>query len=363
MSKQEERSIVGRLRSSGDYEGYVALDVEGAFYNLTPDSLDPLVYSAGVEPSDWLPVRRLLEAFESHPEAHAGIPVGPEVSGLLGTIAMAPIWRRLGRAGFSSLWWVDDGTVPVEFEHRTDDVLGLSADQLRVSGRCLQVQKTGFRAWDKVHRFGSSGAAWESDDDAADARSHLMLSICLEVPDGVTRSLARLKRESDDELLAAVLGSAWLLHTFPKNVVDWLLTLPESEQVQSWSLEQLSRPVTSETECVHVQMARLVKQRRLSASESRRLLDLAGEHYESHAVPNHVAAAVAAASPGSGLVRKLTKRRAVDLVAECADIDTCRALISVLWKAQPSRSERSLLEDLAVSMAEVRPAVDVALAA
>ncbi|MEX0991990.1 MAG: RNA-directed DNA polymerase [Actinomycetota bacterium] len=117
------------------------VDVRDCFPSITPVTVERCLVDLGCHPTEVLPVRRFLE--ELGDLGVRGVPVGPQVSGILANAVLQQVDRSLEREHVPFARWVDDVFVAAADERSATDIVERIAETLSAIGLRLNRDKTG----------------------------------------------------------------------------------------------------------------------------------------------------------------------------------------------------------------------------
>lgn len=158
------RAVLREARQDGP-EGEAHLDVKDHYGSVQAETLRHCLHSADAPPGAISDLLEALDQLQSVPGMPRGLPVGPEASAPLGTMALLPLDRVLTSSGFEFYRWADDVVVPMD-ECEFSRLVDVAARQLEFGGQVLNMDKCAFVELDgeQVAESLGGGGAMQSND-------------------------------------------------------------------------------------------------------------------------------------------------------------------------------------------------------
>ena len=343
------RAAMREARQDGP-EGEAHLDVKDHYGSVKGEALRHCLYSADAPPGAINDLQEALDQLQSIPGMTRGLPVGPEASAPLGTVALLSLDRVLTSSGFEFYRWAGDVVVPMD-ECEFSRLMDVAAQQLAFGGQQLNMEKCAFVELDD-DGFAASlggGGAMQSDDPL----EALRLAASTGNPQGIPYALAGLKRIADDAGVVVLQEHRWVVERFPKQVTAYLKVVCSD---WDWVIEQLTCETTESNASAQLHLVRAVGRRALSADTTAALFDHAAglRRVEFAPVADQYFAVAGQSSEKLGVRR----RRALELAEEMSELDAKRALLAAFRGGEADRVGTSGLNHLRRNQPELAMTVE-----
>jgi hypothetical protein len=276
-----------------------------------------------------------------------GLPIGPEASALLGTVALAPLDRMLDREGVVFLRWVDDVFLFVSGEERYEEVKALAATQLALGDQALNLAKSKYERFDvgpvvgldDLYGFWETSGGWSSNPGTELSK----LAEAREI-NGVSRLLGQLRYEGDPGGIAPIVSDAWLVATFPTQAGAYIRRV--RDEIPDWEpvISMIFHDTTDNNVAGQLRLTRLLEHPQIGAQLGAEMFARGKSLDRSRFAPlaNEL---LAAAGRGQ---EKLTnrQRRGADHALEFADLNAKRALLDACRRDRPVKAVHATLKHL-----------------
>lgn len=323
------------------------------------EHLCPLVLSLGAAPAAVDRLMSDLTGLHSVPGMDVGLPIGPEASAPLGTVALLPLDRRLAGLGFIANRWMDDVIVPVPEAGSSPTVLEAAGHQLTWSGQALNLDKSRFVPLDdesdKMVSLGGGGTMI-----AADPSDALAASALLKDPRGVPMALGLLRSREDAGGVATLKANRWIVDRFPKQVGKYLAAVARQVGSWDWILDIVFEATTPSTAAAQLHLTRVLPRSVLSSGVGDEMFGAAQALDRVDYSP--LADQLFAAHGRSQVPDHLRRRRAAELAEELGELNAQRGLLSAFARGGVDRTGRAALRHLEANQHELAMTVDWALA-
>jgi hypothetical protein len=341
------RASIQTERESERWHGMGKLDVRSHYPTISLDTLRLVLCSAGCSPNaveDLLATLRVLQLRSRS----TGLPIGPEASAPLGTIALAPLDRMLRSQGVVFLRWVDDVLMFVDAQEVYETLKELADTHLHVVDQELNLPKCTYETFGSDDLAGFENAygglqigtgIWFDDPAAALADLGEARRV-----DGATRALGQLRSREDPAGVDVLLAHPWLIFKLPTPTGAYLRRV--RKDIQNWDAiaSLVMEDVEDETAAGQLRLVRLLERKQIGASLGREFFDRGRALDRTRFAP--VANEFLAAAGRSQESSTTRQRRAADTAVEFADLNAKRALLGACLREMPDRSLRSTLEHL-----------------
>jgi hypothetical protein len=357
--QKRRRELLGQIRESGDFEVEVHLDVKDHFNTIDRQALARTLRTIVCDPWALDPLLTELELLAGLPLMSRGIPTGPELSAVLGTVALTPIDRRLEHLTVLHDRWVDDVTAFASSETEGWRIIGSAAEQAQLLGQGLNSDKCG------VVPLGSSADApsmggddfdWNSDDLAA------ALNAAVEARDlaAVRVALGGLRHNRDARGVKILAGSMEVVRLLPKQSAQYFSAV--SDQIGDWefALAELHEPTTVDNAAAQLRLLRLLPTRAVTGDVVQVLFNQ-GTSLDRHRF-GPVADQFLASSSRAVTSRKSLERDILELAEQSSELNCRRALVGGFRHGGVGRRARQALDHLRHLDADLGPTVNWVLA-
>ena len=358
-ARREYQHALQALRAD-DYEGEAHFDVEDHYGTVSTDLVRTVLNSDAAPAGAVDEVTGALDMLQDLPGSPQGLPVGPEGSSLLGTVALVPTDRALLRHHHTFLRWTDDYVVFLPSEDAFDAVVGLADEQLGRNGQKLNQTKV---EWVEL---GNDGEVLASAFDgggrlATDPLRALELNAELREPRGLTSALGLLRSRTDPRAIAVLEANPWMYHTFPKQVARYLLAVGSHVNEWDWVLGAILAETHAGNAAAQLHLASVLPRSVISRDVGASIFDMANNLRRSKFSPlaNQLFAVA-----GRGRERSsVRRRRALEMADEMAELNAKRGLLTAFQDGGIDRRCRAGLLHLMRTDPDIEMTVDFVLSA
>lgn len=357
--QRHRRELLGALRTSGSFGTEAQLDVADHFNTISRPILARTLRTIARDPWCLEPLLHELDLLASLPGMSSGLPTGPEISAVLGTVALIPVDRRLGHSGVVYDRWVDDLTAFAEGETEGAAIIEMSADQLRLIGQALNPTKS------RVVPLGAGGEppSMSGDlTDAADGDPADALRVAIETGDyaRVRYALGGLRAARDVRGVPILASEMAVLRLLPKQCAQYLQAV--ASQIDDWDflLEELDAATTIENAAAQLHLLRLLPSR-VVGGETVRVFFERGVALDRHRLAP-VADHFLVTSSKAVRDRKPLEREMLEYAEQSSELNCRRALAGGFRQGGVGRRTRIGLEHLRRLDPDLSPTVDWVLA-
>lgn len=324
-----KRAFVADNLACDDFEGYGTTDVRAHYATISLDVIERQLHSASCTQPSVARVMHFLKELHAIPGTSSGLPIGPEASAPLGTLALRAFDQRLLGAGATFTRYVDDLTIFTPTEADFWAHIAVLDDQASVLGQALNPAKTVFNpaeseAPEAGESSGGGGGRRYSDDPARDLGEAAELGD----EDQVPFLLAQLGRSGDASGVRLLEETRWIVRQLPRQSAKYLRSLRSSIDNWEWIREEVITGRTQEQAATALHFAPLLERSQLPPS------------YGAEAFNAALALDVQRFSPLRAMLfalvgrsqekPKLRTKRALDLADELGDLNERRALLGSL---------------------------------
>ena len=346
-------------QSEGTYEGKGALDVASHYPTVQHDHLQEILNSVGAPAGA---VQDLIGVLASLPTSAAGIPIGPEASAILGTVALLPLDRLLARGSAKVFRWMDDFVVLISGEAEYLELKGRAEQQLKLGGQNLNAGKCTYEPLGTVS-FEDLLLSGDTGDGsfARDPANELRVYADYQEPGRVRALLGQLRRNGDARGIEIIRTHPWILDRFPKQTTSYLHRVANAIGDWAWIVESLLRETDDSDALTQLHLARILPSDQLGPSVARQLFDKALTTPPRDYAPlaNELFVAVGRSSESVHIRRN----RAMDYAMEQANLDVLRALLSTFRDGNPSVAHKHGIASVTRRVPELAALGDAILAA
>jgi hypothetical protein len=330
--------------------GVGTLDVRDHYATVDREHLARLLYTTRATDASVHFLIRFLRGLDNFSDIPSGLPIGPEASAILGTLALLALDRRLRRALVVWLRWVDDVSVLAETERDFLAIVEMIETQLIHGQQTLRPEKVGFTAGE-----GSSPTApsmSETDQVLTDPAEQLEGAVECGDMKAASSPLGVLRSEADPRGVALVRDHPELSRKLPKQVGRYLRAV-QDEVEWDWVWDRVLAPTTHINAAGQLHLMRAVPRRARSQGFSDRLFAKGAELSQPMFTPLR-AQSFATAGGCGGPLRPLV-RRALDLAEYEADFNCRRALIATTHHGELSRRSSAALRSFVEQDRDLSP--------
>lgn len=355
------REYNGALRAlrAGPYQGEVHLDVRDHYGTVTTDLLRIVLNSAGVPAAAVVELTDELGMLHDLPGSSRGLPVGPEGSSLLGTIALIPTDRVLRRHGHPFLRWTDDYVVLLPSEEVLDAVVEMVDTQLGKNGQKLNLDKV---KW--IERGHESAVLVSAIEDggllASDPLQALRLNAELRVTAGLTSALGLLRSRTNPGAIAVLKANPWVYETFPKQSARYLMAVRPHVAEWDWVLDAVTAETDARNAAAQLHLSTVLPQAEVPRSTGATLFDKACFLPRSEFAP--LCDQLFAVAGRSSERSKTRRYRALEMADQLAELNAKRGLLAAFRDGSIDRHGRSGLRHLVRNDPDIEMTVDLVLA-
>jgi hypothetical protein len=289
-----------------------------------------------------------------------GLPIGPEGSAPLGTIALVTVDRLIERLGFDMFRWMDDITIWGVSPEDIDAVVAAVASELALLGQALNPDKTTYDDAEEVfdrERSTDDGAPGPAAIFDGDPVGWLREAAAANVTSDVKFVLGGLRVREDPAALEVLRDYPWILERFPKQASSYIRAVRDDHASRvEWVQDYLAEPITSTTAPAHLHLARSLTPEllppRLGALLFERGANLEGTEYS--CLADHLLAA------GGRSAEKLGTRRSrsLEFAHEAGSLDGRRAVLTAFQKGGINPVGKKGLAALARAEPELIPTIE-----
>jgi hypothetical protein len=336
--------------------GEVRYDVSSQYATTSTSHLATCLHSTRAGDGSIECVVEFLDELHSLPRAVAGLPVGPEASAPLGTVALLPVDRCIQAAGATGNRWMDDGVVAVDSQAVGREILARIAHQVEVGGQTLNYEKSGYTDLDAVSDASASGTdapmVFTSVDDAF---LHFQVAVIFEDPRGLTSALGYMRAAGDPRAIALLERHPWVIDRFPRQTARYLRKLSAHVQSWDWVLERLTC-VTTSSQGAQIHLARVLPVDAVVESVALQLFETAASLSRGRSAPvaDQLFATAGRCKTYSSRLRRMSMERAIAV----GEMDEQRALLRVFRDGGIDRSTDAALRHLQASHPDLEMTVD-----
>lgn len=356
------RAARGRLRDAlaefDDDSSLVVgeMDVQDHFATVKAEPLARSLSSVGCADCTVGGIVGFLEALDSTDGVPQGLPIGPEASAVLGTVALVSLDRLLERVTLRYARWVDDITFLVGHE----SLYGLVHDEVaehlegrRQRANHAKCQSTRADHWRLNHLGHGSGLSWDVDFAADEALALLVEALEAEDFAAIAAPLGRLRSVGDPRAVPVLQHHSEAVMARPKQCASYLRRVRADIADWQWAIDLALSATTDRTAAGQLYLVRTVPRSALGSSDGQRLFEKAAtlDRGRFSALADHMAVK-AGQSPERARVRRT---RAVDLAETTEDVNAQRGLMAVLKDGTVDRSSRRAVNHLLLRSPDLAP--------
>ncbi len=236
--------LMATYRQDPSLHGYGTLDIKSHFPTIGLGLLETTLNSVAVPAGTVEAILNFVAELHHVPGMPAGLPIGPEASGPLGTLALIPLDRLLEAAGITNFRWVDDIFCFVADVADFHMAAELVRSQAIRGGQAINEAKVNFHYFDKPHPTTavSGGTHWIDQPDLLDA---LSLQECIDTEEfGPFKvKLGGMRYNNDAGAIDVILANPILWERIPRQTAEYLESVAYA--VPSW--DPIKQIITSET--------------------------------------------------------------------------------------------------------------------
>ncbi len=352
-ARQRYKGWLKRQRQKSPNGGRGELDVQSCFPTIDRDTLLwTTLPSLGCEQWEIQPVSDFLERLAQRPGLSTGLPIGQEMSSILGTAALVPLDRCARRFEYGR--WVDDITVCTESEGMFyDEAHGSLSKQLERIGQVFNNGKTLWLPWSVDRELGMSGDVYEEYDDGTEGPYFRLLSAAeLGDYEPIRGALAELSASNDSRGMSVISEFPWVARRFPKECAKYAAHVwDQTDSVDGqWVLSSLMERLNDQDFApLNLHLLHTFRKRPI-LRDIDKLLERAVDPTSGLPVPLREQMMAAG-------VRHLDSKKssAIEIAFEMGRLNTRRALLGELNGPQLSRLQRSAIDELASETTGLRP--------
>ena len=348
-----------RALRAGTYEGEAHLDVSNHYGTVTTELLRTVLNSGMAPAGAVADLTDALEMWQGRPGSPPGLPVGPEGSSLLGTIALIPTDRALLRHGYAFARWTDDYVVLLPSGEDFDALVEVAEEQLGRNGQQLNRNKV---RWIERNEGGAVPASASEDNRmlAPDPVQALMLSAELRDPRGLTKALGLLRFSSDPSAIAVLEANPWVHETFPKQSAHYLRVVSPYVIDWDWVLDVVVADTDTNNAAAQLHLASVLPKDAVPRDTGADLFDKACRLRQSEFAS--LAYELFAVAGRSRERSRKRRGRALEMAQELAELNAKRALLAAFEDGSVDRHSQSGLRQLARNDPEIEMTADLVLA-
>lgn len=360
------RDMLDAARHSGRFEGFGRIDTKAHYSTIQLDMLASTLRSVGCAELAVLDLLEALGRLHEVPGHPKGLPIGPDASGPLGTIALLPVDRAV--AALAAWWvrWVDDYTIGLVTIDEFVGIRDAAQVQHAVIGQQINARKS------VTEKFGTSADSTDPDindeiveslgmpadrEDAAQGAHSDRLRGLAEAGDFDRMSfcLGALGRDRDAAGVAVLKEHPLIFQRLPKETASYLSKLDGRGVDRDWLEGLVLAPPSLDTAASQLWALTVFTEIGIPASVGTALFDIAVQLPRRFYAPlvNHQLAAAGQSDEPVG--RRRT--RALEYVESLDDLNGERAGLAAFAGESPNRSSRKGLDHLARCKPELRATV------
>jgi hypothetical protein len=362
---QDHREAGDRLRADQKQDRAawpapeLSVDVSSHFPTVTTSNLRNCLSDAGVPDASSDHIAETIDNIDRLASV-SGLPIGPEGSAPLGTIALVSIDELIQSLGYRMYRWMDDITICGVAAEDKDSVIAELQAGLANLGQALNSEKTTYdlidelvdreRSTDEGTRgpaaiFDGDPIAWLRDAAEEGAKTDMKFV------------LGGLRLRGDPDALEVLRDHRWIMERFPKQAGSYIRAVLDGRPARvEWVQDYLTEPVTDDTAPAQMHLVRSLPSTLISASLGRLLFDLGAALTATRysCLADHMLAA------GSRSGEKLGTRRsrALEFAREQGPLDGRRAALTAFQRGGIPPVGRNGLEALARSEPDLIPTIE-----
>lgn len=340
------------VRDPGGGRGF--LDVESCFGTIDRQRLlESTLPSLGCESYEIAPIAEFFEFFSKKPHGACGLPVGQEMSSLLGTAALVPVDRAAGDTPYAR--WVDDIVIPT---HEPSEFYQGRVPELEVQldrgGQVFNSAKTLWLPWSAHLEAGDYGGVIADVD--GDQAAYVRLFNAAEAVDyePVRAAIAELSKEQDERGMEVLQDFPWILERFPKRCASYAKQVwtKTDERYRAWVFDALELPDSSvDRYPLQMHLLRSFRKDLMREADHRNLLESGADLLGSRPAPLRFQMAASAIRNGG----KHEWHDAIELAFQLTDLNMRRALLGELPFGRLKESQRRAVIELADGCPGLKP--------
>lgn len=332
------------------------MDVQNHFATVDTGPLARTLSSVGCADSTVRGIVAFLDELGSVVGVPHGLPIGPEASAVLGTVALVSLDRLLERVTLRFTRWVDDITFLVGHERLyglVHDEVAAHLESRRQRANHAKCQSTRADQW-QPHRAGhGSGLSWDDDVAADEAVASLIEAVEAEDFAVIAAPLGRLRSLSDPRAVSILQRHPKAVMARPKQCASYLRKVQAEIADWQWAIDLALGETTDWTAAGQLHLLRAVPRSAVGSSDGQRLFEKAAtlDRDSFAALADHMAV-----KAGQSPERTKTRRvRAVDLAETTDDVNAQRSLMAVLKDGTVDRVSRRAVNHLVRRSPDLAP--------
>lgn len=347
----------------------VTTDIKDFYPSIHLGHLQRLLHSVGCPDGGVQRLIEMVDGFRKVPGMPQGLPIGPEASAPLGTLALLHLDRCLTRMGIPFARWVDDIHFWAPNSDSADEAIeaieassALSHQQLNTLKTLISPLADGSPLFPSVDPW-LSGVE-EFGDEPGDAVNESWVEALLTDPAqavDVPRWLGQLRHHQKPTAIATLLENPWIIHRFPKQVARYLDAVAHHVPWGKVVEMVLDSAPDQETAAGLLHLARVMPPKAISGPASLALVDKAMTLDARRFSPLRDVLLLASATSDEKANRR--HNRSLELLDVVGDLNARRALLAGFRVGGVSQSARKELARQAQLDPELAPTVRWALAA
>ena len=337
----------------------LGLDIKSHFPTVAIDDLHNRLSDAGASDAQIERIAAVVNEIDGVAGV-PGLPIGPEGSAPLGTVALATVDQLIDRLGYEMIRWMDDIAIRGVAPGDKDAVEAAVEAELAALGQTLNSDKTTYDDVDEVvdrERSTDDGAPGPAAIFDGDPIAWLNEAAVDGATGNVKFVLGGLRKREDPDALEVLRDHPWIMERFPKHAGSYIRAVrDESPSRVEWIQDYLAEPVTASTAPAHLHLVRSLTPEllpaRLGALLFERGAQLTGTQHS--CLADHLLAA------GSRSAEKVGTRRirALEFAREDGPLDGRRAALAAFQRGGIPKPGMDGLAAIARSEHELIPTIE-----
>ena len=337
----------------------LVMDVKNYYASLSIETLRVSLSSLGIDDFCWRPAMDFLECFEGLPGSVAGVPIGPEASGVLGAVGLTAIDRGLRDKQFARM--VDDVWVVATSRSQALSEAEHTSMQMRLLGLAPNDSKTMvLNATEALALISDAGTSYMTRGGRvvgeSEALATLFSAISEQNESRFRFALGALSRINSPAAVPVLLGDLDLIDVDPRATGRYLhrVTPLLTERCVGLMIDHVAASGDDHLIPGQQSMALALGSRPLSTAQADRLLAAAVNSSERKR-RGVCSAAIVAAGRAPNSDRRLES--AMDYAESIDDLDLRRAVACGLKRHSRPKTKRAAWTQLCRIDHEIRPFV------
>jgi len=331
MAQATKREFIRHHVASDEFHGYGLADMRSHYETVHVATLRRLLHAAGNFPSAVDDLINFLDGLHEIPGVASGLPIGPEASAPLGTLALRPLDQRLNNVGATFIRYMDDVTIftasEAEFLSRVD----VLDEQAQIGSQTLNMAKLDYIECRSAGGGGSATASMEGDEfdgDTCDALESLADAIADGDDSRIPFLLGGLRARHDPRAISLLERARWVVRRLPRQSARYLRAVIDGIHDWEWIREEVFQGAQQSEPATALHFAPLIPSRELPSSFGSELWELANSLNVQTRSP--LRAMLFLTTGRSQEKSKVRVHRALDAADSLGDLNERRALLGSL---------------------------------